>query len=73
MGKSPGRASDRVGMLPYPYGAGAPTEYVTAPTRTFARKPSGIDHVQTGVRPLAAFTARQALVDTAQVRAVSGG
>jgi NADPH:quinone reductase-like Zn-dependent oxidoreductase len=57
------------GMLPYPYGAGALAEYVTGPTRAFARKPEEIDHVQAAAIPLAALTAWQALVDTAGVSA----
>ncbi|MBQ0851728.1 NADP-dependent oxidoreductase [Streptomyces sp. BH-SS-21] len=57
------------GMLPYPYGVGAHAEYVTAPARAFARKPAEVDHVQAGAVPLAALTAWQALVDTADVRA----
>ncbi|WP_433919021.1 NADP-dependent oxidoreductase [Streptomyces canus] len=57
------------GMLPYPGGAGAHAEYVTAPARVFTHKPAGIDHVQAGALPLAALTAYQALVDTAGVRA----
>ncbi|MFI6387793.1 NADP-dependent oxidoreductase [Nonomuraea sp. NPDC050540] len=56
------------GMLRYPQAHGAYAEYVTAPARTFARKPSEIDHVQAGALPLAALTAWQALVDTAGVR-----
>jgi NADPH:quinone reductase-like Zn-dependent oxidoreductase len=56
------------GMLPYPYGVGSHAEYVTAPARSFARKPAGIDHVQAGALPLAALTAYQALVDTADVQ-----
>ncbi|MFJ3658998.1 NADP-dependent oxidoreductase [Streptomyces sp. NPDC090119] len=56
------------GMLPYPYGVGAHAEYVTGPARAFTHKPSAIDHVQAGALPLAALTAYQALVDTAQVR-----
>jgi NADPH:quinone reductase-like Zn-dependent oxidoreductase len=55
------------GMLPYPYGVGSHAEYVTGPARAFARKPAGLDHVQAGALPLAALTAWQALVDTAQV------
>ncbi|HEX7827954.1 MAG TPA: NADP-dependent oxidoreductase, partial [Mycobacterium sp.] len=57
------------GMLPYPGGTGSHAEYVTAPARSFAHKPVGIDHVQAGALPLAALTAYQALVDTADVRA----
>lgn len=56
------------GMLPYPYGVGAHAEYVTGPARAFTHKPASIDHVQAGALPLAALTAYQALVDTAQVR-----
>ncbi|QYN33930.1 ester cyclase [Pseudonocardia sp. DSM 110487] len=56
------------GMLPYPYGVGSHAEYVTAPARSFAHKPAGIDHVQAGALPLAALTAYQALVDTADIR-----
>ncbi|MFJ8046029.1 NADP-dependent oxidoreductase [Kitasatospora sp. NPDC096147] len=56
------------GMLPYPYGVGAHAEYVTGPARAFAHKPAALDHVQAGALPLAALTARQALVDTAGVR-----
>jgi len=57
------------GMLPYPYGAGALAEYVTGPGRAFARKPEEIDHVQAAAIPLAALTAWQALVDTAELSA----
>ncbi|WP_369149212.1 NADP-dependent oxidoreductase [Streptomyces sp. R44] len=55
------------GMLPYPHGVGSHAEYVTAPARAFAHKPAEIDHVQAGALPLAALTAHQAIVDTAQV------
>ncbi|MFC8230864.1 NADP-dependent oxidoreductase [Streptomyces sp. NPDC057287] len=57
------------GMLPYPYGAGSHAEYVTGPARAFAAKPAGIDHVQAAALPLAALTAWQALVETADLRA----
>lgn len=56
------------GMLPYPHGVGSHAEYVTAPARSFAHKPAGIDHVQAGALPLAALTAYQVLVDTADVQ-----
>ncbi len=56
------------GMLPYPRGAGAYAEYVTATARAFAHKPAGLDHVQAGALPLAALTAYQALVDTADIQ-----
>jgi NADPH:quinone reductase-like Zn-dependent oxidoreductase len=57
------------GMLPYPAGVGSHAEYVTAPARVFTHKPAGIDHIQAGALPLAALTAYQALVETAEVRA----
>lgn len=64
------RPGDEVfGMLPYPHGVGSHAEYVVGPTRAFARKPAGIDHVQAGALPLAALTAHQALVDTAGISA----
>lgn len=56
------------GMLPYPHGAGAYAEYAKGTARSFARKPSNLDHVQAGALPLAALTAYQALVDTAGIR-----
>ncbi|AOP47452.1 NADP-dependent oxidoreductase [Streptomyces lydicus] len=56
------------GMLPYPHGVGSHAEYVTGPARAFVHKPAGLDHVQAGALPLAALTAYQALVDTADVR-----
>ncbi|AHH95025.1 dehydrogenase [Kutzneria albida DSM 43870] len=57
------------GMLPYPYGAGSFAEYVTGPARAFAPKPAALDHVGAAAVPLAALTAWQALVDTAQLKA----
>lgn len=56
------------GMLDYPRGAGAYAEYVAAPSRNFVRKPAGIDHTQAAALPVAALTAWQALVDTADVQ-----
>lgn len=56
------------GMLDYPQGAGAYAEYVAAPSRNFARKPAGLDHTQAAALPVAALTAWQALVDTADVQ-----
>ncbi|MEV0077607.1 NADP-dependent oxidoreductase [Nocardia neocaledoniensis] len=56
------------GMLPYPYGHGSLAEYVTGPARAFARKPGNVDHIVAGATPLAALTAYQALVDTANVQ-----
>lgn len=56
------------GMLTYPFGHGAHAEYVAAPARFFAHKPSEIDHVQAGALPLASLTAWQALVEYANVQ-----
>jgi NADPH:quinone reductase-like Zn-dependent oxidoreductase len=56
------------GMLPYPHGVGSHAEYVTGPARAFVHKPAGVDHVQAGALPLAALTAYQALVDTADIQ-----
>ncbi|MFH8408642.1 NADP-dependent oxidoreductase [Streptomyces sp. NPDC018019] len=55
------------GMVPYPYGVGTHAEYVTGPARAFVHKPAALDHVQAGALPLAALTAYQALVDTADI------
>ncbi|MEV0440366.1 NADP-dependent oxidoreductase [Streptomyces spectabilis] len=63
------RPGDAVfGMPRFPHPAGAYAEYVTAPARHFAPRPEGLTHVQAGALPLAALTAWQALVDTADVR-----
>ncbi|MEU1367450.1 NADP-dependent oxidoreductase [Streptomyces sp. NPDC005803] len=60
---------DEVYAMPwFPRPAGAYAEYVTAPSRHFARKPASIGHVEAAALPLAALTAWQALVDTADVR-----
>jgi NADPH:quinone reductase-like Zn-dependent oxidoreductase len=56
------------GMPRFPHPAGAYAEYVTAPARHFARRPAGLDAVRAAALPLAALTAWQALVDTANVR-----
>ncbi|MGW1994970.1 NADP-dependent oxidoreductase [Embleya sp. NPDC001921] len=58
---------DVYGMARFPHPAGAYAEYVTAPSRHFARRPNGLDHTQAAALPLAALTAWQALVDTANV------
>ncbi|MFI6977576.1 NADP-dependent oxidoreductase [Embleya sp. NPDC050154] len=63
------RPGDEVfGMLSYPYGNGAHAEYVVSAARHVVRKPANIDHVQAAALPLAAVTAWQALVDTAELR-----
>ncbi|MFD0352349.1 NADP-dependent oxidoreductase [Streptomyces sp. NPDC127110] len=63
------RAGDEVfGMPRFPHPAGAYADYVTAPARHFAPRPGGLTHIQAGALPLAALTAWQALVDTADLR-----
>ncbi|GHF45737.1 NADPH:quinone reductase [Streptomyces mashuensis] len=63
------RPGDAVyGMPRFPHFAGAYADYVTAPSRHFAHRPAGLDHVQAAALPLAALTAWQALVDTADVQ-----
>src|SRR3954471_19278720 len=59
---------DRVfGMPWFPRLARAYAEYVTAPTRHFARTPDSLEDEAAGGLPLAGLTAWQALVDTAGV------
>lgn len=59
---------DEVYAMPwFPRPAGAYAEFVTAPSRQFARKPASAGHVEAAALPLAALTAWQALVDTAGV------
>lgn len=55
------------GMPRFPQAANAYAQYVTSPSRHLARKPAGLDHVHAAALPLAALTAWQALVDTAQL------
>ncbi|MDX2591604.1 MULTISPECIES: NADP-dependent oxidoreductase [Streptomyces] len=63
------RPGDEVfGMPLFPRQAGGYAEYVVAPARHFAPKPTGLTHVEAAALPLAALTAWQALVDTAGVR-----
>ncbi|MGZ3097034.1 NADP-dependent oxidoreductase [Streptomyces sp. H72] len=63
------RPGDEVfGMPLFPRQAGGYAEYVVAPARHLARKPAGLTHVEAAALPLAALTAWQALVDTADVR-----
>ncbi|MFE9560051.1 NADP-dependent oxidoreductase [Streptomyces sp. NPDC006487] len=56
------------GMPAFPAQAGAYAEYVVAPARHFAPKPGRLTHVEAAALPLAALTARQALVDAGRVR-----
>jgi len=57
------------GMPWFPRAASAYAEYVTAPSRQFALKPTNLSHVEAAALPLAVLTAWQALVDTAHVSA----
>lgn len=56
------------GMVRFPLQGGAYGEYLTAPSRHLARKPANLSHVEAASLPLAALTAWQALVDTADLR-----
>jgi len=56
------------GMPRFPRAAGAYAEYVTAPSRQFARVPDGTSPTEAAALPLAALTAWQCLGDAAQVR-----
>ncbi|MGF1429248.1 NADP-dependent oxidoreductase [Kitasatospora sp. LaBMicrA B282] len=63
------RAGDEVfGMPLFPRQAGGYAEYVVAPARHLAPKPASLTHVEAAALPLAALTAWQALVDTANLR-----
>ncbi|WP_208024631.1 NADP-dependent oxidoreductase [Amycolatopsis pithecellobii] len=57
------------GMPWFPRAAGGYAEFVTAPSRQFARKPTKVGHEEAAAVPLAALTAWQSLVDTADVQA----
>jgi NADPH:quinone reductase-like Zn-dependent oxidoreductase len=60
---------DRVfGMPRFPREAAAYAEYVSSPSRQLARTPERLSDVEAGALPLAALTAWQALVDTADVQ-----
>lgn len=61
---------DRVfGMPRFPRPAGGYAQYATAPARQLVRIPPNLSFEEAAAVPLAALTAWQALVDTAQVRA----
>jgi NADPH:quinone reductase-like Zn-dependent oxidoreductase len=55
------------GMPWFPRAAGCYAEYVTAPSRHFARRPPELGELEAAALPLAGLTAWQALVDTARV------
>jgi NADPH:quinone reductase-like Zn-dependent oxidoreductase len=55
------------GMPWFPRPARAYAEYVTAPSRQFAKKPATLGHEAAAAVPLAALTAWQTLTDTAHV------
>jgi NADPH:quinone reductase-like Zn-dependent oxidoreductase len=55
------------GMPWFPRQAAAYADYVTAPSRQFARKPTRAGHLEAGGLPLAGLTAWQILVDTARL------
>jgi NADPH:quinone reductase-like Zn-dependent oxidoreductase len=55
------------GMPWFPRQAAAYAEYVTAPSRQLARKPSGLSHAEAAGLPLAGLTAWQVLIDAAGV------
>jgi NADPH:quinone reductase-like Zn-dependent oxidoreductase len=56
------------GMPWFPRQAAAYAEYVTAPSRQLARRPSGLSQAEAAGLPLAGLTAWQVLVDTARVK-----
>ncbi len=56
------------GMPRFPRSGGCYAEYVTAPSRQFAPVPEGISPVEAAALPLAALTAWQCLVDSAQIK-----
>ncbi|HEV2378114.1 MAG TPA: NADP-dependent oxidoreductase [Streptosporangiaceae bacterium] len=56
------------GMPWFPRAASGYADFVTAPARQFARKPTRVSHEQAAAVPLAALTAWQTLTDTAHVQ-----
>ncbi|MFF1379276.1 NADP-dependent oxidoreductase [Streptomyces sp. NPDC058308] len=63
-----GPGDEVFGMPRQPTPAGTYAEYVTSPARHLIPKPPNLSHVKAAALPLAALTAWQALVDTADVR-----
>jgi NADPH:quinone reductase-like Zn-dependent oxidoreductase len=62
---------DVYGMLPFPQGHGAYSDFAVGPTRAFARKPGRLSHTEAAALPMVGLTAWQALVDTARVAEAS--
>ncbi|HUR07811.1 MAG TPA: NADP-dependent oxidoreductase [Nonomuraea sp.] len=62
------RGQEVFGMPRQPRPAGTYAEYVVSPARHLVAKPAELSHVDAAALPLAALTAWQALVDTAEVR-----
>jgi NADPH:quinone reductase-like Zn-dependent oxidoreductase len=63
------RVGDEVYGMPYfPRAAGTYAEYVAAPSRQLARKPTTLSHIEAAALPLVGLTAWQALVDIAALR-----
>jgi NADPH:quinone reductase-like Zn-dependent oxidoreductase len=56
------------GMPWFPRAASAYAEYVTAPSRQFAKKPTNVSHIEAAAIPLAGLTAWQVLTATASVQ-----
>src|SRR5262245_28333857 len=56
------------GMPWFPRAASAYAEYVTAPSRQFARKPANLSHIEAAAVPLAGLTAYQILTALADVQ-----
>jgi NADPH:quinone reductase-like Zn-dependent oxidoreductase len=56
------------GLPSFPAVGGGYAEYVVAPSRHFALKPTTVDHVAAAALPLSGSTAWQALVDVAELR-----
>jgi len=56
------------GMPWFPRAASAYAEYVTAPSRHFARKPANLSHAEAAALPLAGLTAYQILTALADVQ-----
>ncbi|AJT40556.1 NADP-dependent oxidoreductase [Psychromicrobium lacuslunae] len=56
------------GMPSFPHAGSAHAEYLVAPARHFASKPTALSHQQAAALPLAVLTAWQALVETAGIQ-----